>query len=70
MEKTPKYQTIHLTTLIQLKTPHKPVSHTNHNTPLSTYQPLQTMYTIPMLEQNVLRLPLKVLSYNKVLKNC
>jgi hypothetical protein len=47
MEKAHKYQTIHLMTLIKLKTPHKPVSRTNHNTPLSTYQPLQTMYTIP-----------------------
>jgi len=47
MEKAPKYQTIQLMNLVKLKTPHKPVSRTNHNTPLSTYQPLQTMYTIP-----------------------
>jgi len=46
-EESSQISNIHLMTLIQLKTPHKPVSHTNHNTPLSTYQPLQTMYTTP-----------------------
>jgi len=43
MEKAPEHQTIHLMTSIQLSTPHKPVTQTNHNTPRSTYQPLHTL---------------------------
>jgi len=47
MEKALEHQTIHLMTSIQLSTPHKPVTQTNHNTHRSTYQPLHTLLTIP-----------------------
>jgi len=43
MEKAPEHQTIHLMTSIQLSTPHKLVTQTNHNTSRSTYQPLHTL---------------------------
>lgn len=44
IEKALKHQTIHLTTSIQIRSPHKLVTQTNYNTPCSTYQPLQTNY--------------------------